>query len=56
MVYKYKSTYVILQNNIIKVEIIALKNTVLQKNCCNCTYEVVVVYEDNSSPSFPPIF
>ena len=30
IVYKYKSTYVILQNNIIKVEIIALKYTVLQ--------------------------
>ena len=30
IVYKSKSTYVILQNNIIKVEIIALKYTVLQ--------------------------
>ena len=30
IVYKYKSTYVILQNKIIKVEIIALKYTVLQ--------------------------
>ena len=30
IVYKYKSTYVILQNKIIKVEIIALKSTALQ--------------------------
>ena len=30
IVYKYKSTYVILQNNIIKVEIIALKYAILQ--------------------------